>query len=133
VARTCARFSLDYLVLPVMRLAIGGRRSPVRQGAIVTGIAINLFAAIAFDRSWTYYRFGGNAYDVAARTDAGCRIRYLTASLVTMGMGCAPDHLGQCARSRAGALVARPTAGCQPVVSECARLGERPVTRFAKA
>jgi hypothetical protein len=59
------RFSLDYLVLLIMLLAIGGR--PLTRPAkalIVAGIVINLFGAITFDRGWTYYRLGGNAYDV---------------------------------------------------------------------
>jgi hypothetical protein len=59
------RFSLDYLVLLIMLLAIGGR--PLTWFArtlIVAGIAINLFGAITFDRAWKYYRVGGNAYDV---------------------------------------------------------------------
>lgn len=59
------RFSLDYLVLLILLLAIGGR--PLTRLAklmIVAGIAINLFGALTFDRGWTYYRLGGNAYDV---------------------------------------------------------------------
>jgi hypothetical protein len=59
------RFSLDYLALLVMLLAIGGRPlTRVARALIVAGIAINLFGAITFDRSWQYYRVGGNAYDV---------------------------------------------------------------------
>ncbi|HEU4728830.1 MAG TPA: hypothetical protein VFT22_13090 [Kofleriaceae bacterium] len=59
------RFSLDYLVLLVLLIAIGGR--PLTWGGralIIAGIAINLFGAITFDRAWQYYRVGGNAYDV---------------------------------------------------------------------
>jgi hypothetical protein len=59
------RFSLDYLVLLVMLLAIGGRPLTwVARALIIAGIAINLFGAITFDRGWKYYRLGGNAYDV---------------------------------------------------------------------
>jgi hypothetical protein len=59
------RFSLDYIVLLILLLAIGGR--PLSRFAkllIIAGIAINLFGALTFDRGWTYYRLGGNAYDV---------------------------------------------------------------------
>jgi hypothetical protein len=59
------RFSLDYLVLFIMLLAIGGRPlTPLAKALIAIGIVINLFGAITFDRSWQYYRVGGNAYDV---------------------------------------------------------------------
>jgi hypothetical protein len=59
------RFSLDYLVLLVMLLAIGGRPlTRFARALIIAGIAINLFGAITFDRAWQYYRVGGNAYDV---------------------------------------------------------------------
>jgi hypothetical protein len=59
------RFSLDYLVLLVMLLAIGGRPlTRLARVLIIAGIVINLFGAITFDRGWKYYRLGGNAYDV---------------------------------------------------------------------
>lgn len=59
------RFSLDYMVFLIMLLAIGGRAlTPVAKLLIVLGIAINLFGAYTFDRDWSYYRLGGNAYDV---------------------------------------------------------------------
>ncbi|HEX2689811.1 MAG TPA: hypothetical protein VHN14_24500 [Kofleriaceae bacterium] len=59
------RFSLDYIVLLVMLLAIGGRPlTRVAKALIVAGIVINLFGALTFDRGWRYYRLGGNAYDV---------------------------------------------------------------------
>ncbi len=46
-------------------LAIGGRPlTRFAKALIVAGIVINLFGAITFDRDWTYYRLGGNAYDV---------------------------------------------------------------------
>jgi hypothetical protein len=59
------RFSLDYMVLLIMLIAIGGRPlGRVAKALIVFGIAVNLFGAITFDRDWRYYRVGGNAYDV---------------------------------------------------------------------
>src|SRR5262249_40973194 len=59
------RFSLDYMVLLVMLIAIGGRPlGRVAKALIVVGIVINLFGALTFARSWKYYRTGGNAYDV---------------------------------------------------------------------
>lgn len=59
------RFSLDYLVLLIMLLAIGGRPlTRLAKALIIAGIAINLFGAITFDRDWRFYRIGGNAYDV---------------------------------------------------------------------
>ena len=59
------RFSLDYLPLLVLLLAIGGRPvTRLARALIIAGIAINLFGAITFDRAWQYYRVGGNAYDV---------------------------------------------------------------------
>jgi hypothetical protein len=59
------RFSLDYLVLLILLLAVGGR--PVTRtvkALIAAGIVINLFGAITFDRAWQYYRVGGNSYEV---------------------------------------------------------------------
>jgi hypothetical protein len=59
------RFSLDYLVLLIALLAVGGRPlTRVAKVLIIAGIAINLFGAITFDRAWKYYRVGGNSYDV---------------------------------------------------------------------
>lgn len=59
------RFSLDYLVFLVMLLAIGGRPlSRVVKALVVVGVVVNLFGAVTFDRDWSYYRVGGNAYDV---------------------------------------------------------------------
>jgi hypothetical protein len=59
------RFSLDYLVLLVMLLAIGGRPlTRIARTLIIIGIVVNLFGALTFDRAWQYYRLGGNAYDV---------------------------------------------------------------------
>lgn len=59
------RFSLDYLVLLLLLLAIGGRPlTRFTKALIALGIAVNLFGAATFDRNWQYYRVGGNAYDV---------------------------------------------------------------------
>ena len=59
------RFSLDYTVFLIMLIAIGGRPlGRLGRGLIVIGILINLFGAVTFDRSWQYYRVGGNTYDV---------------------------------------------------------------------
>jgi hypothetical protein len=59
------RFSLDYMVLLIMLIAIGGRPlGRLAKALIVFGIVVNLFGAITFDRDWRYYRVGGNAYDV---------------------------------------------------------------------
>ncbi len=52
-------------MLLILLLAIGGRPlTRVAKGLILAGIVINLFGALTFDRGWTYYRLGGNAYDV---------------------------------------------------------------------
>jgi hypothetical protein len=59
------RFSLDYLVLLILLLAVGGRPlTRTVKALIVAGIAINLFGALTFDRAWQYYRVGGNSYEV---------------------------------------------------------------------
>jgi hypothetical protein len=59
------RFSLDYLVLLILLLAIGGRPfTRWTKALIALGIAINLFGAITFDRAWQFYRVAGSAYDV---------------------------------------------------------------------
>jgi hypothetical protein len=48
------RFSLDYIILLVVLLAVGGRRfSWLWKAMVIFGVAINLFGAIVFDR------FGG--------------------------------------------------------------------------
>lgn len=57
------RFSLDYTVLLVLLLAVGGR--PLGWFArtlLVLGIVVNLFGAWSFQRHGEYYRTGGNAY-----------------------------------------------------------------------
>ncbi len=59
------RFSLDYSVFLIMLLAVGGRPlSRMGKALIIFGVVVNLFGAITFDRSFEYYRLGGNAYDV---------------------------------------------------------------------
>jgi hypothetical protein len=59
------RFSLDYLVLLILLLAVGGRPlTRTVKALIVAGIVINLFGAITFDRAWQYYRVGGGSYEV---------------------------------------------------------------------
>jgi hypothetical protein len=62
------RFSLDYLVLLIALLALGGR--PLGRAAralIILGMAVNVFGAITFDRVPRFYRWGGDAYDVVVR------------------------------------------------------------------
>lgn len=62
------RFSLDYLVLLIALLALGGRPiGRVARVLIITGIAVNVFGAITFDRMPAFYRWGGDAYDVVVR------------------------------------------------------------------
>jgi hypothetical protein len=59
------RFSLDYLALLILLLAVGGRPlTRVAKALIVAAIVINLFGAITFARAWQFYRLGGNSYDV---------------------------------------------------------------------
>lgn len=59
------RFALDYLVLLILLLAVGGRPlTRAVKALIVAGIVINLFGAVTFDRDWQFYRIGGNSYDV---------------------------------------------------------------------
>ena len=59
------RFSLDYMVLLVALLAIGGRRLTVTlRTVIVLGIVVNVFGAITFDRYPAHY---GGSYDVVLR------------------------------------------------------------------
>ena len=50
------RFSLDYMIVLITLLALGGR--PLRGGfhaALLFAIAVNTFGAITFDRAWQYY------------------------------------------------------------------------------
>jgi len=51
------RFALDYMVLLVLLLAIGGRPlGRVGKTLIAIGIAINLFGAVTFARHNQFYR-----------------------------------------------------------------------------
>lgn len=57
------RFSLDYMVLLVLLVAVGGR--PLGRGfraAVVLAIAINLFGALTFGRDYRYYRADAATY-----------------------------------------------------------------------
>lgn len=50
------RFSLDYMVLLIVLLALGNR--PFRGGfyaLLVFAIAVNTFGALTFGRVWEYY------------------------------------------------------------------------------
>lgn len=58
------RFSLDYMVLLVVLLAIGGRPlGRISRALIVIGIVVNLFGAITFGRAGQVYRTDNAAYD----------------------------------------------------------------------
>lgn len=62
------RFSLDYMVLLIALLAVGGRPlGRASRALIIAGIAVNVFGAITFDRMPAFYRWGGDAYDVVVR------------------------------------------------------------------
>jgi hypothetical protein len=57
------RFSLDYMVLLIALLAVGGR--PLTRpfkALVIAAIAINLFGALTFGRDYRYYRVDGAAY-----------------------------------------------------------------------
>ncbi|HRC58229.1 MAG TPA: hypothetical protein PKU97_20035 [Kofleriaceae bacterium] len=59
------RFSLDYLVLLIALLAVGGRPlTRLARTLILVGVAINLFGAITFERMPQFYRWHGDAYGV---------------------------------------------------------------------
>ncbi|HKA87770.1 MAG TPA: hypothetical protein VKE22_08905 [Haliangiales bacterium] len=58
------RFSLDYITVLVVLLAVGGRRlGHWAKVLIVAGIAVNLFGAITFNRIGQVYRTDNAAYD----------------------------------------------------------------------
>lgn len=62
------RFSLDYMVLLIALLAVGGRPlTRLSRALILAGIAVNLFGAITFDRMPRFIRWSGDAYDVVVR------------------------------------------------------------------
>ncbi len=51
------RFSLDYMVLLIVLLAVGGRPlTKVAKGLIIAGIVINLFGAVTFARYNQFYK-----------------------------------------------------------------------------
>ena len=55
------RFSLDYIALLFVLIAIGGRPlGRIGKGLIVAGIVINLFGAVTFARKWEHYRADRN-------------------------------------------------------------------------
>jgi hypothetical protein len=57
------RFSLDYMVILVALLALGGRPlTRTFRALIVLGILVNLFGAITFNREWKYYRADNATY-----------------------------------------------------------------------
>lgn len=57
------RFSLDYTLLLICLLAVGGRPlGHVLRSLIALGVVINLWGAWTFARDGRYYRTGGNAY-----------------------------------------------------------------------
>jgi hypothetical protein len=58
------RFSLDYMVLLVTLLAVGGRPlGHVGRALIVVGVAINLFGAVTFQRMPRFYRTDNATYN----------------------------------------------------------------------
>jgi hypothetical protein len=58
------RFSLDYMVLLTVLLAIGGRPlTRFTKGLIVVGIIVNFFGAITFGRMNQFYRSDNASYD----------------------------------------------------------------------
>lgn len=57
------RFSLDYMVILVALLALGGRPlTRTFRTLIVLGILVNLFGAVTFNREWKYYRADNATY-----------------------------------------------------------------------
>ncbi|MEZ4368052.1 MAG: hypothetical protein R2939_17490 [Kofleriaceae bacterium] len=58
------RFSLDYLPMLLVLLAVGGRATGRGVKVLIAlGIVVNLFGALTFDRHPEYYRTGGRAYE----------------------------------------------------------------------
>jgi len=50
------RFSLDYMPMLIVLLALGGRRfGPIFALVLAFAIAVNSFGAATFDRSWQFY------------------------------------------------------------------------------
>ena len=53
------RFSIDYLFMLVMLLAIGGRpMTKTMKVVILIGVGVNLFGALTFGRAWQFYHEG---------------------------------------------------------------------------
>jgi hypothetical protein len=51
------RFSLDYMVLLFVLIAVGGRQlGRIGKALIIAGIIVNLFGAVTFARKWEHYR-----------------------------------------------------------------------------
>lgn len=62
------RFSLDYLALLMLLVAIGGRPlTRVARGLIIAGVIINLFGAITFGRDYRFYRTSAAAYSTVIK------------------------------------------------------------------
>jgi hypothetical protein len=70
------RFSLDYMVLLIILLAIDGRPlSRLAKAVIAIGIAINLFGALTFNRDPRFYRVDAAAYNAYALGDQSSQPR----------------------------------------------------------
>ena len=62
------RFALDYMVLLIALLAIGGRSWTFWVKALViASILVNLFGAVTFNRYWKYYRTDAGTYSSIVR------------------------------------------------------------------
>jgi hypothetical protein len=62
------RFSLDYMALLIVLLAVGGRPlTRVAKGLIIAGVIINLFGALTFNRQHHYYRGDTATYNVVVK------------------------------------------------------------------
>jgi hypothetical protein len=58
------RFSLDYMVLLILLLAVGGRPlTRIAKGLIIAGIVINLFGAFTFARYHQFYKADNATYN----------------------------------------------------------------------
>jgi hypothetical protein len=59
------RFSLDYMPLLVLLLALGGRRfGKLFVALVVFAVAVNLFGAITFDRHQSFYGWGKSKHSI---------------------------------------------------------------------
>jgi hypothetical protein len=62
------RFSLDYMVLLILLIAVGGRPlTGVAKGLVVASVIINLFGALTFNRQHHYYRGDTTTYNVVVK------------------------------------------------------------------